>query len=285
MSKEKKIFSIFNHPILTGIIATIVAFLGTQVLAIPFVIIGGIIADGDETLEESMIYLATAIGALLLILLISIIMKKKGFKGVFSFAKTNLKDVLIGFLVVNVVDILCLIYSATLLEHGLKSLVIPNFYTLALALAAGIGEETIFRAVPIAMMMKNKVDNKRIIVVVVLSSILFSLMHLSNMSEGAILSTTLVQVVACISTGILYAGIYLRSGSILLPMLAHFFHDYINFMLPAQATGIMTQTSFSAMEMIPEVVMFIVELGIGIYLLRKTNFEVIKNTWNNKWSK
>ena len=69
----------------------------------------------------------------------------------------------------------------------------------------------------------------------------------------------------------------------MLPMVGHFFHDYINFMLPSQATGILAQTSYSVMELIPEVVMLVAELGIGIYLLRKASNEGIKATWEDKW--
>ena len=134
------------------------------------------------------------------------------------------------------------------------------------------------------MMMKNKADEKRIILTVAVTAIIFGLFHFNNMSEGATFSTTLVQVIACIGTGILYAAIYLRSGSIAIPMFLHFFHDLINFMLPAQATGIMTQTSFTAMELVPEVAVFVTEICIGIYLLRKVNIEGIKNIWKIKWS-
>lgn len=278
----KKFFS--EHPVLIGIAATIGALIGVQILSIPFSIIGSIIGRGDAKLLEAMGYLATAIGGFLTLLVFRSIYKKQGFKGTLGFSKTNLKDVYLGAFIVCVVDIACLIFSGTLLDGGLKSLVLPSFCTFALALAAGVAEETLFRAVPAAMIMKNKADGKRIILAIATTSIFFGLFHFCNMSEGATFSTTLVQVIACIGTGILYAAIYLRSGSIAIPMFLHFFHDLINFMLPAQATGIMTQTAFSAMELVPEVAIFAVELAVGIYLLRKVNFEGIKNTWKIKWS-
>lgn len=212
-----------------------------------------------------------------------LILRNRKWKGVFSFPKSS-KEVYIGLAIVMAVDVLCLIAAGLLLEGGMKTLVPPSLMTFSISLAAGVYEETSFRAIPVSVFMKNKPGSLRIYLAVMITSIGFAVAHMGNMSMGASAQITTLQVCASFVSGIFLAALYLRTGSIMLSMCFHFFHDVINLMIPAQSTGIMLQTSISGTDLAIEITLAFFELIVAFYLLRKSKHEDIKNRWAAIWA-
>lgn len=222
--------------------------------------------------------------ALIFLLIYKRHLRKENFKGVFSLTRAYKKDVYIAVLIALFVDVLCLLFWAIFMLGGLDRLVAPTITTIGFSLYAGVLEETVFRAVPISIMMKNSPDNRRIVLSVILTSLIFGLLHLTNISDGALVSVTLMQVIFSVASGFLWAAIYLRTGSIAIPMFYHFFHDVINMMLPSNVTGTMLQDSVSLLDILTNSAFGLLELVFALYLLRKIHFDDIKNTWATIWN-
>ncbi len=227
---------------------------------------------------------STAAMALIFLLIYKRHLRREKFKGVFFSTKAYKKDVFIAVLIAAVIDILCVLFWAIFMLGGLDKLVAPTITTICFGLFAGVLEETVFRAVPISIMMKNNPDDKRIIYSVILTSLIFGCVHFTNLGEGAMLSVTIMQVVFSLVAGIFWAAIYLRTGSIALPMIFHVLHDIVNMMLPTNVTGAMLQDSITAADLISNAAFGITLLALAFYMLRKTNFDDIKNTWATIWN-
>ncbi|GAJ26187.1 immunity protein PlnI [Liquorilactobacillus sucicola DSM 21376 = JCM 15457] len=99
-----------------------------------------------------------------------------------------------------------------------------------IGLIACISEEYIFRSVVLGSLMSDiayvKCTTKTVLVRIAASSILFSLYHLGNArSDG--LPATMLQMIQVCGLGFLLGCLYVRKGSLLFPMIMHFFVDYL----------------------------------------------------------
>lgn len=277
--KKKRL--LIDHPYIGAIIMVPIVFYFVQIIGgLSFMIPAEIFGLDSAMCVE----FGAVIFSFLALLIYRVHLRKEPFKGVFSFTKSNCKDVYIGILIAMVVDCLCLLFAAVNLEGGIKSLVLPSLSTFILALYAGVVEETSFRAIPVSIMMKNKPGATRIVLAAIITSVIFGGIHITNIGAGARFDITILQICGASLTGLFLAAVYLRTGSILLPMWYHFFHDLINFMLPAQSTGVMLQQGITVIDLIPEVILGSVEIFFAIYLLRKVKWEEIKQTWKEKWN-
>jgi membrane protease YdiL (CAAX protease family) len=80
---------------------------------------------------------------------------------------------------------------------------------VASVLLAGVGEELAFRGVLLRLLLPRGVGPA-----VLLSSVLFGLMHVANLAVGADWPTTLLQVTFTALAGAGYAAVRLRTGSL-----------------------------------------------------------------------
>lgn len=95
--------------------------------------------------------------------------------------------------------------------------------TLLLMACVGLAEELYFRGL---ILQSLKTRNVRL--AIVLSSMLFSIGHLSNLAGGADLTATLLQVLFALLFGLVAAEIAVQSKSILLVSIWHFVHNTIS---------------------------------------------------------
>ena len=215
----------------------------------------------------------------------SVFLKKKdNYKGPFTFTKSNVKDVWICLIAVAIVDVLGIFIGAALGNFELKNLVAPSITTIIMAIGAGVGEETYYRCITLPIMMKNKPTYKRMIIASIMTAVFFGVTHFINMLGGASLTNTLWQVFFAVFAGLFFAALYLRTGNILLPVVFHFAHDVLSFMLPTQNTGVIL-SDFSLAMITPDILIVIAQIIVVVYLLRKSKWEDIKNTWEAKWAK
>ena len=85
-----------------------------------------------------------------------------------------------------------------------------------------------------------------------------------------------IQGISTIFGGFLYAAVYLRSGSILVPIFAHALYDYMCFVTdPTLDNGIMTSGT--------SVVVFVIAGIWSLYLIRPAMRDKIQTLWNEKW--
>jgi membrane protease YdiL (CAAX protease family) len=140
-----------------------------------------------------------------------------------------------------------IVLFATLAELG-------NFVDAAtIAVIAAVPEEFAFRGVILGSLITHlKIESvsRRVGAAIVLSSALFSLAHLGNIgSQG--LTVTLMQVIEVFGLGCVLGALYVRKGSLLFPMLAHGFLDYMVTIMHGYAAtvgsaGALNATLFSA---------------------------------------
>ena len=160
----------------------------------------------------------------------------------------------------------------------------PTVVAFAMAIAAGFYEETIFRGVTVPIGMRYFKSEKRVGILVLISALVFGLMHIGNIMNGASIQMGIAQGIATTFAGIFFIAAYLRTGNILIPIFMHGIYDYMCFTTdPTLENGIMANeiaTSALTLAVLVDVI-----AGIwGLYLLRPAKRAEIHAIWDDKWS-
>ena len=160
----------------------------------------------------------------------------------------------------------------------------PTMLALAMAIAAGFFEETIFRGVTVPIGMRYIRSEKRVSVIVLFTALVFGLLHIGNVINGASVAMGIIQGIATIFAGLLFVAAFLRTGNILVPIFMHGVYDYMCFVTDASLdNGIMageTVTTGLILAVLVDVI-----AGIwGLYLIRPAKRAEIFAIWNDKWS-
>lgn len=103
-----------------------------------------------------------------------------------------------------------------------------------------------------------------------------------NIAEGATVFNTIIQIIYALGPGLFFAAIYLRTGSIIIPMICHVAHDTLP--LFQNAGSLFLNKDFTLAQILPNCIFMVFLVGVGIFLLRKSTWEEIKNTWADIWS-
>ncbi len=180
------------------------------------------------------------------------------------------------FLYVVVSAVLSIIFG----EFGFA----PTLTKLCMGISAGFSEEAMFRAATIPIGLGFIKSEKRVGITIGVSSIIFGALHFANIKGGGQPSVISLQAFATVFMGIYLAMLFIRSGSILLPIVVHGFWDYFCFTTDTSLEdGIVVQQQIN-LSLVLQVVIN-VALGIaGIVLLYKSR-DRIKQMWNGKWSR
>ncbi len=160
----------------------------------------------------------------------------------------------------------------------------PTIAALAMAIAAGFYEETIFRGVTVPIGMRYFKSEKRVGILVLISALVFGLMHIGNIANGASIQMGIAQGIATIFAGIFFIAAYLRTGNILIPIFMHGIYDYMCFTTdPSLVNGIMAN-DIATSALILAVLVDVIAGIWGLYLLRPAKRAEIHAIWNDKWS-
>jgi len=160
----------------------------------------------------------------------------------------------------------------------------PTVAALAMAIAAGFYEETIFRGVTVPIGMRYFKSEKRVGILVLISALVFGLMHIGNIANGASIQMGIAQGIATIFAGIFFIAAYLRTGNILIPIFMHGIYDYMCFTTdPSLVNGIMAN-DIATSALILAVLVDVIAGIWGLYLLRPAKRAEIHAIWNDKWS-
>lgn len=280
MEKHKKRILI-DHPYIGSIVMTMVLFLGISRVGRSL----GAELNAALGLDPQQSLLISVIAVTLLILLVyRLWLRKEHFSGVLSVTGGGMKEACVIAAIVFAIDVICILAITALEYGGIDQLVMPGVATFLIALCAGIYEETAFRAIPVSILMKNRPTDRRIILAVIITSVIFGGVHMMNISAGVKVSIAAYQSVQAMIIGAMFTAFYLRTGSIVLPMVFHFLHDIAATMIPAQSTGAMLQQTIATSTLIIDIIIMISEIAATIYLLRPGKMEEIRETWKNKWS-
>lgn len=93
--------------------------------------------------------------------------------------------------------------------------------SILLAINPGLWEEVVYRGIILTILLKRFSDNQAI----ALGSLIFSLMHLQNLLFGQPPVAMMGQLIFAFMGALLLATLYIRSGSLVPGILAHYFGD------------------------------------------------------------
>ena len=135
------------------------------------------------------------------------------------------------------------------------------------AFAVGLCEELIFRGVIFNKLQDLLSGRKNVYLVsALLSSCVFGLIHFENLFEQSFIGTTM-QVYFAFAIGLCFCGIYLFSGTLLIPILLHGIVDTGVFMLAVNNNA--TATSFNWVHMALSTAILIIGLVLLIIYEKK----------------
>ena len=165
------------------------------------------------------------------------------------------------------------------ISNGFK---VPGTEALAIALMAGFCEEAAFRGLALSTAMRTVKDQRGITRAVLLTAILFGLVHGSNVLAGADPTGTLVQVLFTVGMGVFMAALYLRTGNLATALLFHILHDILAQCTQVSEGAIVTQ--MSPLSIAENLGMTLILAAGGIFLL-KGHTEEILAVWRERWSR
>ena len=154
-----------------------------------------------------------------------------------------------------------------------------------MALAAGFVEETWFRGLAVPIGMGYLPKEKRVFTTVLVTSIIFGVIHVGNVFNGARIEIGILQAVATTFAAFFFVAVFLRTGNVLVPIVLHAAWDYISFTTdPTVVNGIMTNEGISLGLMVA--VAIEVAFGCaGFYLIRPAMHDKIDRIWSEIWDR
>ena len=200
------------------------------------------------------------------------------FKGVFTL-RTSLAE--LGILLLPWVAKVAATLVAGWVDYGFYFN--PTLMSLSMALAAGFVEETWFRGLAVPIGMGYLPKEKRVFTTVLVTSIIFGVIHVGNVFNGARIEVGVIQAIATTFAAFFFVAVFLRTGNILVPIALHAAWDYISFTTdPTVVNGIMMNEGISIGLMVA--VAIEVAFGCaGLYLIRPAVHDKINRIWSEIW--
>ena len=257
-----------RYPVPVSIVLTVLFPLIGGLAALPLMLFDGFV--------EKNLYLAQLIAEIVTFAVMAVLALLMGMGFVFRRSGKPLKELLLPCLAIVLfytfagLEMLILCFGQPV-QPPLKIL----GYVLCM-LAIGLTEELVFRGMITRMLFAKYGRNPvGVWISVLLSSLLFGLMHLTNAAGGAIdMGSVLVQAVGASALGICLAGIYLRTGSLWTVALLHAYMDFCALL----SSGVFATDSMQDLlgeysaENLLSVVIY---LALGMFLLRPSQMKKI----------
>lgn len=274
MKKERK-HRFLKHPIFAAILLPLLGIIGvsliTGLIIIPMQNLG--IEPVTFNLLSSIIH---SVIQILLAFVIILIMKHTS-DGLFrfGFSTKNLKS---GIILASIALIFALfnILEAVFYNGTLQDSALILFCAVLEALAAGFYEEVACRGVVVSNMMdKWKSKSNYILQSVLISGIMFGLLHLVNLTSGLTsenVLNTLFQVMYAAGMGIFFGAVYLRTRNLWGALLVHFITDATDFVTVISNPSRLYNICGS-------IALFIFITAAGLYLVRPSVRPKIGKLW------
>ncbi len=268
-----------RHTIAGFLLLTLWGYLVAQlvgvVAALPFSISAALGGGLDEELLNTVVGFACAVGGFLALLI-----HKRWFRPEF---RGCLRGAYLGEGLLMLAVPFVLIFGITLLGPlSTEGLTLRN---ISLALMAGVTEEVAFRGIPGSYLMRQWRAEKAIPRAAILTSIVFGLIHATNIFVGADPVATLVQVIYAFCLGILFAAVYLRTTNLLPTMLLHFLNDVLAFLATGYVVNGVQVQAFSLADNLFNLGLGLVFALLGFWLIRPAKRAAILARWDERWSR
>ena len=273
---KKRNHKVLDHPILGYVLLGLFAMIVTELVGQLDIIINNNILEPELTSSSQLgSGIGTAIGALVALGLFKLWFKPD-FKGCLQ-----AKGLLTGILLLAPVLIIHYVGSiVSWVTFGTGSVLLA----LLCSLAPGFSEEVAFRGLGIANYMRTIQSEKQIKVIFWLSSILFGLVHATNIFYGGDPFAVSIQTVYAAGIGMALGAVYLRTGNLWPCILGHMSLDFVDFIRGdmSESGGVMTGmgvgdwiTTFAAL----------VAAIWALWLMRPKYYPEIMEIWNKKWNR
>lgn len=162
---------------------------------------------------------------------------------------------------VNILPILFVILSIAVSFNKDNAVHIKSAITVAIC--AGITEELVFRGIILPGSMTHFTGHRGMWSAVIISSLLFGVIHMVNLASQQ-LEATILQGTNAFAMGLVLAAIYLRTRSLIFPMIFHGVNDYISTIVAHGDLNVHNQS------FIPFLGQWVLYLLLAIFLLRKS---------------
>lgn len=263
--------TIMNRPILALVIMPIWCMIMASILGAIF---GAGLFGPDNAAATSV---ATAAAALLCLAI-----HRSWFKGEFD-GSLKLKNFGLGMLLLLPS---LLFFVTNLTEVSFKTLTPAAVLTaFCMALGPGVMEEVAFRGLAGSNFMRVWRDEKKLVPVVTLTALLFGLVHISNILAGAGKAVSFTQAVYSFGAGVMFAAVYLRTGSLLPSILVHTLVDMSAFMTSElmESGGVLSGNSFDPSMLITGLLGLALAV-LGFWYIRPAKRAEILSLWSEKWA-
>lgn len=257
---------IMEKPIPSFIIVMLISFIVCN-------IVSSIISPIFATLGQEAMLPGLIVGSIITALLYIYIFKIKGF---FSFSNFNLAFILtcplILYIIISIFDSNIVIPTIDVLLMG-----------ILLALGPGISEEILFRGIMISYLMKFFRNSKSIYGILILSALIFGLIHIANVVVGAPLDSSIFQAFYTFALGIMFGAVYLRTGNLLVPIIFHSIIDIIGISFFNDTSAIIHTGFVFDFGAVITIIVSIAIIILGFYYVRSAKHDEIIAVWNEKW--
>lgn len=209
----------------------------------------------------------------------------------FLIRKMGLPFKLLSFNLKNIIYYVPLVFYIMVFSGGFKDFFNFDFSTITFQtflaytlkyFSSSFLEEFVFRGFILGAFLLNFPSTKRgILTSVVLSGLIFGLMHIINLwtFEGRTVQGVLNQVYAATCFGIMYAATYLKTRSILTLGLLHFLSNFFSNITELNFNEIITQSAIvvdpslanTILTEIFRIIIFGIPLIIGLFLINYTD--------------
>lgn len=190
--------------------------------------------------------------------------------------------IIIGFIIV-IIWLLPDVITSLILKTNFGP---PTVHSVIMACVAGTVEETIFRGLPVSYLMRQIKKKSLIPWIVIVTGLVFGLVHVTNIFSGARIDSSVLQVITATSTGIMFAALFLRSGSLLPAIIAHTLNDVYAFMnLDLVSESGILEGALKTSDIVLNLALSVIELVIAYIILRPSVWDEVMETWNRKWNK
>lgn len=142
-------------------------------------------------------------------------------------------------------------------------------YGIIALIGIGFREEALFRGICVDLIGKKYAkDRFGIIFTALVSSIIFGMIHMTNIFYGVTLKSAVIQSLVAMGAGFYLAAVYLRGGSLWAMMLLHTLTDAVSLFAGIFSTDVSQVDIINNLSIANLTPMFLYG-GIGLYLLRK----------------
>lgn len=183
--------------------------------------------------------------------------------------KTGIKTALPVILVILVIRFLCLLL-------GFQTASMPGIFSVLGGLRAGINEETAFRGIACALLLRRFRNRDNIWIPAVSVGILFGLTHITNLFYGDSLENVMVNFVFSAAAGVLFGILFTFSGNILPLFFVHSLYDTLSFCFSSTDKG-------GNLSVYAETGIFIILMMIYLSAFFRNRDEAV-TLWNSKWT-